>query len=51
MQMVIYEAARALVNLKNPKSRNLCPTISVSIIEEPTYVIFNVSRIFNVHSL
>ena len=36
MQMVIYEAARALVNLKNLKSRDLCPAISGSIIEEPT---------------
>ena len=27
-QMVIYEAARALVNLKNLKSRDLCPAIS-----------------------
>jgi len=26
--MVIYEAARALVNLKNLKSRDLCPAIS-----------------------
>ena len=51
MQMVIYEAARALVNLKNLKSRDLCPAISGSIIEEPTYVIFNFSQIFNVHTL
>ena len=51
MQMVIYEAARALVNLKNLKSRDLCPAISGSIIEEPTYVIFSVSRIFNIHTL
>lgn len=36
MQMVIYEAARALVNLKNLKSRDLCPAISGSIVEEPT---------------
>ncbi|KAL9960850.1 hypothetical protein ACROYT_G034355 [Oculina patagonica] len=28
-EMVIYEAARALVNLKNLKSRDLCPAISV----------------------
>lgn len=28
LQMVIYEAARALVNLKNLKSRDLCPAIS-----------------------
>ena len=27
-QIVIYEAARALVNLKNLKSRDLCPAIS-----------------------
>lgn len=26
--MVIYEAARALVNLKNVESRDLCPAIS-----------------------
>jgi hypothetical protein len=26
--MVIYEAARALVNLKNVESRDLCPAIA-----------------------
>ena len=26
--MVIYEAARAIVNLKNLKSKDLCPAIS-----------------------
>ena len=33
-QMVIYEAARALVNLKNLKSRDLCPAISGECGEE-----------------
>ena len=34
LQMVIYEAARALVNLKNLKSRDLCPAISGECGEE-----------------
>jgi len=35
--MVIYEAARAIVNLKNLKSKDLCPAISGKMY---TYILF-----------
>ena len=51
LQMVVYEAARSLVNLKNMKSKDLCSAVSGGLFHSAHFLSFSFDLDLQLHCL